>query len=303
MKLLIYITGGLAVVGLGIAMLLTHKAPEEPQREIVPVVKKSAPSRDIVEFGSAQRTILTPADAFAEGSKASYRERSRALAGAEGSSDIDDQLKDFVLNSEVPEGMNQSQTLALKNEVLNHLGRAKLDGYADFLAALARDESQLPLLREYALQHLALQEGAVVGEVLWEGLNSTEEEMVAQSLVMLKRQARDTAELGSTNMSQEAKSTLAERALALARDPSSGAAIRISAIHACGELNIVEILPLAQEIIKDSTQEYPIRLASVAAVGSLQTPEARELLRSLADQSHLGGLSRAAQSALDKESL
>jgi hypothetical protein len=75
-------------------------------------------------------------------------------------------------------------------------------------------------------------------------------------------------------------SGIGEKALALAQDGACEVQTRISAVAVCGLTGRTEILPEAR-ILAQTAEVLPLRLASIAVIGTLGNAQDKELLESL----------------------
>jgi len=173
------------------------------------------------------------------------------------------------------------------NEILNLL-RAQsggVPGLSDLMLHMADCDSN-PVLRMYALQHIAL----------WipdETAPEKRDAMLAYLHTLLKRPSdplagsallflTDLEHSGHIPRSAERDAQFQAAALRLVSDPSTRPDVRISVLHACVDRKQSDILPTARVIAADETQMIPLRKAAIHSIGRMGTEADIALLESLA---------------------
>lgn len=234
------------------------------------------------------------------------REQTLALGTGEEHSQAFAQLIDWIKQQQVltPEDreallayLTQPQPPALTageweervNEILNLL-RAQpggATGLSDLMLHMAERDPN-PVLRMYALQHIAL----------WipdETVAEKRDAMVAYLHTLLKRPndplagsailfLTDLEHSGHIPRSAETDAQFQAAAQRLVSDSSTRPDVRISVLHACVDRKQSDILPTAREIAADSTQMIPLRKAAIHSVGRMGSKEDIALLESLATE-------------------
>lgn len=112
---------------------------------------------------------------------------------------------------------------------------------------------------------------ALKNDVL-EALQEKENGIAGTALLALYRLVGKTSEADPAAIGKEA--------LSLARDPASSVQTRVTAVGICGMTSQTAFLPDAR-VLAQTGEVIPLRLASIAAIGSLGTQQDKELLESL----------------------
>jgi hypothetical protein len=191
--------------------------------------------------------------------------------------------------------LTQESLAALKNDILDaliqqthlpsDLGRTIVEMY--------RDRSADLIWRDYCVQHFPMyyerrwsNSGTEVApasvaddperrEILAafdEALREKENGIAGTALLSLYRL--------SGKCPEATVSGIGEKALALAQDGACEVQTRISAVAVCGLTGRAEILPEAR-ILAQTAEVLPLRLASIAVIGTLGNAQDKELLESL----------------------
>ncbi len=266
----------------------------KPPREIdaAPAPKDDAPDSlaPILEFPGERPHARRIDDIRALGDSLSSRQVERLVA--------------FV-RAPTPEGLGAPRALhAEKNEILNLLRRqtAHLEALRDQLLALSRDADADPVIRDYALQHLAslaLDRDAAEDRRDFEAhvdiLDGENPALAATAMIhLLVAQQRDRLEAVS-------RAQLATAARRMAADPDAPASSRATALQVVARLGLDDQAPLARELAEDPAQPIPLRIAAIAALGDLapDDPRTRNFLEKTAEGPERR-LRLPAQSALNK---
>ena len=157
---------------------------------------------------------------------------------------------------------------------------------AGVLLSMFYDKEQDPVIRNYALQHLATwydqsAEKTQLLEALWAGTTDADASIVGTALIGLSRLAQHNAasqpgSAGGTGFqpvsandgSEMDTARLTSAALALATDSTANDAARLTALQVCAELGIKDVLPAAASLAENAAS-VPLRMSAVAAVGAL----------------------------------
>ena len=145
-----------------------------------------------------------------------------------------------------------------------------------------------PVLRMYALQHIALwipdeptpeKRGAMV-EYLHTLLKRPNDPLAGSALLFLT----DLEHSGHIPRSAETEAQFHAAAQRLISDSSTRADVRISVLHACVDRKQSDILPTARAIAADPSQMIPLRKAAIHSIGRMGKAEDIALLESLATE-------------------
>jgi hypothetical protein len=166
------------------------------------------------------------------------------------------------------------------------------------LLSMFYDQAQDPVIRNYALQHLATwferaAEKAQVLDALWAGTMDPDASIQGTGLIGLSRLVQGStpsqtpsavrAGFGPLSASGGAgvdTSRLTELASALATDPAANDLARLTALQVCAELGIKDVLPAAVSLAQGAAST-PLRMSAVAAVGALGGPDQASVLNRL----------------------
>jgi hypothetical protein len=198
----------------------------------------------------------------------------------------------------------------LKNDVILALKSQQPppEQLAGVLLGMFHDREQDPVIRNYALQHLATwyeqcDQKAQVLEALWAGTTSPDASIAGTALIGLSRLFQGQAGPGPAS-SQPVPAIdpgrLATAASTLAQDPKGSDAARVTALQVCAQLGMREVLPAAVELAQ-SAASVPLRMSALAAVGTLGGPDQVPLLAGLltADDPRIQTAARAALRRLE----
>jgi hypothetical protein len=221
-----------------------------------------------------------------------------------------------------PEGYSDSLWLFVLNEVMNKLGEQRHPSaqWGDKLLAITRDQSRDAGQRDYAVQHLgewiepqsgqapcekdAIKREAIVSAML-DAAQDANGDVAGTALMDLNNllEVRDRAEQQRQPLAQYALDLKAEQlrpiALkqALAADVSNTA--RTTALQVCARRGFAEALPAARCVAVDAKQPFMLRLAAIAALGSLGETTDESLLKNIVAEGDQG-LIKAAEPALKR---
>ncbi len=179
--------------------------------------------------------------------------------------------------------MNLMGLRALKNSVLNAL-RKQAHAPANFTTTLIEiyhDPAQDSAVHDYAIQHLIswYEQGARDSAGAKENIRA-----ILQEVVQGKNSLAGTALLGQHRLSQLdaafKQDEIQSSALKLAVSTDTESATRITAIQVCAERGIKEALPAIETIVQ-SSDNLPLQISSIGALGQLGGAEHGALLRRL----------------------
>jgi hypothetical protein len=201
----------------------------------------------------------------------------------------DEERKDLLayLAQSKPGSLSADEWEERVNELLNLLRCQPegVPGLADLLIHIVSSDPD-PVLRMYALQHLAMwipNEPAVKNRVamidLLKRLANTPGDELAGSAVLF---LNDQAQLPRSNDALVSDEMIERAALRLVNDKLSRPDVRITALHACAARRMQDAAPTARIIATDPTLMIPLRKAAIYTLGELGNIEDRELLESLA---------------------
>jgi hypothetical protein len=181
--------------------------------------------------------------------------------------------------------LNQESFAALKNDILDALIRQQSmpPDLGREIVGMYRDHSTDPLWRDYCVQHFA-----AYYERMWPAAapdDPDRKDILAAFDEALQERDNDIAGaalLGLYGLSGKCTEAdaVGDKALAMAKDGACAAQTRVTAVAVCGLTGKAEILPEAR-ILAQTAEVLPLRLASIAAIGSLGTQQDKELLAGL----------------------
>lgn len=191
--------------------------------------------------------------------------------------------------------LTQESLAALKNDVLDALIRQQpvpADLGAEIIG-MYRDRSTDPLWRDYCVQHFALYydrmwpvsgDGVAVAPVSNDDGRKDILAAFDEALQEKENGNAGAALLGLYSLSGKCPEvTLAnvgKNALLMAQDGTCAAQTRVTAVAVCGLTGMTDILPEAR-ILAQTADVLPLRLASIAVLGSLGNAQDTELLEGL----------------------
>ena len=188
------------------------------------------------------------------------------------------------------------------NEILNLL-RAQpggVPGLADLMLHMAERDAN-PVLRMYALQHIALwipdetvaENREAMVDYLHQLLARPNDPLAGSALLFLT----DLEHAGHIPRSAETDAQFQAAAVRLVTDPATRPDVKISVLHACVDRKQSDILPTARGIATDETQMIPLRKAAIHSIGRMGSTED---LSSLEDMLHDKGELKVAIAAAIK---
>jgi hypothetical protein len=225
-----------------------------------------------------------------------WRRDGRVLAAADRES-----LLSFLGQGQL-QGMTSGEWEERVNEILNLLRSQPggVPGLAEAMMKMAEEDAN-PVLRMYALQHIAM----------WipdEPSKDSREEMMgylrklswsdnplAGSAVLFLSDLERGGELPEGFV---ADGQIAATALRIASDPTAPPDVRIAALHACVDQGTATALPAARAIAADGSLMIPLRKAAIHTIGQFGTIEDRIFLEEMERRDP--GLAAATKPALDK---
>ncbi|MGO9199259.1 MAG: hypothetical protein ACLQM8_01810 [Limisphaerales bacterium] len=176
------------------------------------------------------------------------------------------------------------------------------------LLGMFYDKEQDPVIRNYALQHLATWydqcgQKAQVLEALWAGTTDADTSIVGTALIGLSRLSQGETGLEPASSQPAAdidRARLAAAASAVAEDSNGSDTARATALQVCAGLGIKSVLPTAVDLAQGAGS-VPLRMSALAAVGALGGADQVPLLNSLAgaDDARIQTAARAALRRLE----
>jgi len=167
-----------------------------------------------------------------------------------------------VRDSERSDGENW-----LRNTMLDALvqQRTLVPGLAGSLVAIYQDTSQDPVMRDYAIQHMApiyervgSEEQAGLRNALWQATGEADSGIAGTALLALLT-------ISETNPTVD-QGGLADTAFNLAADGNTSELTRITAVQVCARLGVQKALPDIERLSQQSPS-MPLRIAATAALG------------------------------------
>ena len=188
--------------------------------------------------------------------------------------------------------LSQEALAAIKNDVLEILisqGQVPPD-LGKEIVGMYRDRSSDFLWRDYCVQHFAMYYDRMWPDASEAGQAQVADDANRKEIVAAFGEAlqeRDNgiegvALLGLYGLSGKCPeaSKVGDQALAMAMDGTCAAQTRVTAVAVCGLTGKTAILPEAR-ILAQTAEVLPLRLASIATIGSLGNAQDRELLQGL----------------------
>lgn len=279
-----------AARGAGARADFTETAHISPPPRHLPATEPSVPRREVTErvrlpLGYGAR------DAYATRLRA-VRELPRDLLDVEVSA-----LCGLIVARVDIAGLSIEQFNGLRNEIVNVLKSQRVppEHLADHLMAAYRDGQQHEAWRDYCIQHLGSwldvanpgEPRSRIEDALWQATSETHSSIGGTALLALAR----NVEQGLVS-----RDRLADRALALVRDPGCGRPTRITALQVCAALSDARVLPDARRLA-ESGERAMVRMSALAAIGSLGDAGDAAMLNKYAQSSDVR-LRKAAREAL-----
>ena len=197
--------------------------------------------------------------------------------------------------------LDELQLGAIKNETANLLvGKIRPAHFGIQLISMYNDKSMDMTWRNYCIQFLGdwcamtsdPEEKSAVVTTLRAALSDRDSSMAGTALLSLSR-------VPAADFSRK---DLSDAALKMALDGKNGAPARIAALQICSITANREVLDCARKLA-ESGENVPLRVAAIAAVGSLGGPSDMELLKKLSESTdkRLSTSSKAAAAKLSGE--
>ena len=198
-------------------------------------------------------------------------------------------------NSTNDTALNLSDFAAIKNDVLDALIRQQPvpPDLQQEMVEMFRDHSMDLIWRDYCVQHFSLyydrvwpEPGAVDIPTQTPADSERSDLFKAYDEALLEKDTgiAGTALLGLYRLSERCPeadaSILGNKALVLAKDETSAAQTRVTAVAICGLTGKAEFLPDAR-ILAQTGDVLPLRLAAIAVIGSLGGQQDKEFLEGL----------------------
>lgn len=216
---------------------------------------------------STVQTIVDP--------QAAYEQRLKAISSLSPHlTDADwSVLKKFLLK---PDTLDQIQLgQVIKNDLMDALCALNPPpaDLGDVLTRMYRDQDQNPVIRDYAVQHLAayyedltLQTGSAqaeqkVQDVLWQATQETGDSIGGTALLALKR-------LWQEYPAGFDQSKIAATALQMASASDSGELTHITAYQVCAQLGVMDALPVVLAAAQNG-ETIPVQMSAIGALGLL----------------------------------
>ena len=222
----------------------------------------------------------------------------------------------FTALRHTPRSGGEEDWYVILNEIMEQMRRHGLgsDEYSAHLGDLAADPSMPEVVRDYAIQHLAL----------WIAPGNPDQvpheenpEHIAQSLLHITTAIQDPG-LSGSSVPGTALLALADISLHLPQELLAPAwrslesylngvfsggspahlSTRISAIQAVARTRQQQYLPVVRAFASDETADASVRLSSIASLGFYASPADQPLLEEIASQN--SRFKYAAQSALGR---
>lgn len=196
-------------------------------------------------------------------------------------------LTAFVSARSGPAGLDAGEVYALKNDAINALIRQQsvLPKLVPVLTGVYADRKQDAVMRDYALQHLAviaLDGGkAYKWAQHWQAVGAADAEPELAATAMLHLVS--ASEKNSLTAAQKQK--LDSAALRMASDQNKPDVSRITALQVCTRLKVSAARELAYTLAQSPEAGFPLRISAIAALGDLGSGDERvvSLLKNYAD--------------------
>ena len=225
-----------------------------------------------------------------------YRERMLALENFDDSlGDTEEALLlEFIQNASQPlaNGTSINIEAAVRNNVMNLLKRETKNPQAltDAFIGIYRDKTnQHPVLRDYAIQHLASWHNKLeadkpldgqaldrelnqIEDIFWTALDETQAAIPATALLALNRITPPE--------NQEKRQTLHEEALNLIEKNGIGEAVQSTALQLAAQAKPEEALRLAEKLIRVG-KSVALRRSAIATIGNHGNEQSVQMLREL----------------------
>jgi hypothetical protein len=283
----------LAVTGL-VVVLTRHQPQPNAQPPVTPEVQAALPAQQNPPAQRPPELPLPPEEKAARYARMqpifgeageTFAVRFQAVHAMKGplSRTQVETLYSFLRTSGAKRGTTEAGEHVLKNDVMDLLCREKVlpPDLLSNLCALAREQQQDEVTRDYAVQHvvsLCLKSAEqfetdrpAARETLWDALSDTGS-LPGTAILGLHRLSATDAGLDAAQVS--------DAALKLALQPGADELVRLTALQVCAERQLKEILPEATRLAKGAGN-LPLRLSAIAALGSAGGKPEKELLETL----------------------
>jgi len=158
------------------------------------------------------------------------------------------------------------------------------------LAELYHDHDQNVVIRDYAVQHLALIDERLTEALSWSSSEIETQRQLIETLLW-EASAETDSSIGGTALlalmrslktnDQPSQERLASTALRLANDPAISPLARISAIQVCAQIQVHAALPqLSRTAEQDSN--LTVRISAIGALGHIGNVKTIEVLKKIA---------------------
>jgi hypothetical protein len=261
-------------VGKKVSVSRVKEVPSEDHRSLdhTSPASSARSSRQPLQFRAKPVEPAAVLGVLASG-KQTVNERVQQLQAMRGivvSKDERESALAFFAGKQVPEGMGKGSMQWLADELLTvlRLQEPPWDGLAAELAKVAFQPGTDPVVRDYIMQHLGHlweQYGAreEIEKSLWRAVASSDETTPGTALIALSRgYQRDQQEKSLEKVRQQA--------FALARNPATGLAVRVTALSIAGEGGDAAVKELANSLTQDPAT--PVILKKVAEHVVQQVP-------------------------------
>ncbi len=304
MKTSFQIALGLSLVAVvGIAVILYQSDPKPLDQTVADHSEK------IVDLPLSPRVAAMLSDEYME--SAHRKAILNTLGDSLSPQDIEAMLE--VTLGEPLNGITASRWPSFVNDIFKILRFQKpfVETYTDHLVKMWLDKQMDPTLRDYAIQHLR--------EWVSDTDNRTEHETRPEKLAWIRQTFIDACTEGHTYCDLQSTTTgttlmaLEEWAdsvapkqvrvepeklnmmlLAFASNKSAHRGVRATALQLCAKRNMLELLPLARELVPSSSTELILRLSAISYLGKLGSSDDHKMLESLLNQTGADPLTRGA---------
>ncbi len=170
------------------------------------------------------------------------------------------------------------------------------DDLVPHLIVMYRDRTFDNVWRAYCIQFM----GTIYGKIANEGYRSAVDKVFDEALHDVSGIPGTTLVMMTDFAGQPGfeKSKIADAARSLCADVRTDNGVRITALQVCARLGDRKVIPVAREIAGNS-DNIPLKISAVAALGAFGEPADRELINSLASSGDIR-MRTAAKAALKK---
>ncbi|MEM6885865.1 MAG: hypothetical protein AAF571_12620 [Verrucomicrobiota bacterium] len=229
----------------------------------------------------------------------------------------------FLLDPDLPAGLNENQYRFLVNQLLNRLRRIDdIESLVLVLADVYRNPGQDLLVRDYAIQHMGLSMGTLIGqqqlqspgspqsavngewlemkneveEVLWAAVEETNTSISGTALLALENMVQ---RVDFWDEPEKARARLARVAIDIANNEQASVVARITALQVAAKGEQADRVLEAARTIAGSSQNHVLRASAISVLGMRGTAEDQKLLLELLNRGD-SRLQVAVRSALEK---